>query len=1006
VAAKESNNLGGLGNSIPFEPPDVRKPSQGREHLPAAVTVIQPGPAKTVPERSCGTILFGTLIAFAFAASPASAQTQPGCTSAFGGLPFYNNFTQVIGGVVGATTAITSVIGTMNTAFQAQGDAFAVGLPNAQTDQIAGGTWGRLIGGRVDNEATGMFSGTIGPGRIPLNRSSPFPILAPEPGATGVANCNANVRQDYAGFQLGQDLARLNLSGSGATLHAGITGGYAESRDQDQAGSGFSGDFQVPFAGLYATYTSGNFFIDGLLRSDFYQMDLSAASAALGNQKADAFGLSETISAGYKIDLSNNWFVTPSISGIHSTTKVDTLDLPGGFGFTSNALNLPPGSVQFSNIESLLGRFGVQVGTSFTSGNVVWQPFAAANVWHEFAGDVKATYSAPEYYDGPATLHSTFPCSAFTVGLGLYPNGCGNAVSGTLAASRVGTYGQYSLGVSGQMTGSPWLGYMRLDYRDGASIQALGFNGGVRYQFDATQRIANGTLFDGPPRATPYDWSGPYIGAFTGAAQGKDGWNFPQAANSANPQIAGLIVGGTLGYNKQFDRWVVGVEGEVAYTNASGGQACLGNVFNANPSQNCNNDIHLVATAAARFGYTWLDRILLFAKAGGAWTNSTLTVSCNGDAQFFQGGCFPANNPFGAGVQTMTLNDPRFGGLMGAGFELALTPMWSAKLEYDFMDFGSKSFVLPDTTQVSVKEYLNELKFGLNYHFNGYDPEAGGLGAPTMALKMPVKAPPPDSRSWTGAYAGADVGYRMADAQWNTTGIPTTEFINVFFGVGATVPDPSTNPADFFSAALQGGLFGGYDWQVARQWVTGVEGDIAFGNSSMSRGGIPGTYGNGAGPAFFIMPGVEAQQADSATVKFGSDGSVRARLGYLSTPNVLIYGTGGVAFQQVSVTAACSGTAASFCGSVGRYLIVGYTEPPTSETLSTTRTGWTVGGGVEAALSGNWFGKAEFRYADFGHLSHSFFAGTVDDEVDISLHPQTYTVLGGVGYKFAATAIR
>jgi hypothetical protein len=55
------------------------------------------------------------------------------------------------------------------------------------------------------------------------------------------------------------------------------------------------------------------------------------------------------------------------------------------------------------------------------------------------------------------------------------------------------------------MTGSPWLGYMRLDYRDGASIQALGFNGGVRYQFDATQRIANGTLFDGPPRATPYD---------------------------------------------------------------------------------------------------------------------------------------------------------------------------------------------------------------------------------------------------------------------------------------------------------------------------------------------------------------------------------------------------------------------------------------------------------------------------------------------------------------------
>jgi outer membrane immunogenic protein len=200
-------------------------------------------------------------------------------------------------------------------------------------------------------------------------------------------------------------------------------------------------------------------------------------------------------------------------------------------------------------------------------------------------------------------------------------------------------------------------------------------------------------------------------------------------------------------------------------------------------------------------------------------------------------------------------------------------------------------------------------------------------------------------------------------------------------------------------------LFGGYDWQVARLWLTGVEGDIAFGNSTMSRGGIPGTYGDGSAAAVSLLPGVEAQQADSATVKFGWDGSVRARLGYLSSPNVLVYGTGGIAFQQVSVTAACNGTAASFCGSVGRQFIFGYTEPPKSETISTTRTGWTIGGGVEAALSGNWFGKAEFRYADFGHLSHSFFAGTLD-EVDVSLHPQTYTVLGGVGYKFAATAIR
>jgi opacity protein-like surface antigen len=950
--------------------------------------------AKGASRRGPDAIAFAALVTLAFTASPASAQIQPGCTSTLGG--FYNSFTRVIGGVVGATTSITSVVGTMNTAFQAQGDAFAVGLPNAQTDQIAGGTWGRLIGGRVDDQATGMFSGSISPGTPGISKGAIGGL-----GATGTVNCHSDVRQDYAGFQLGQDLARLNLSGSGAALHVGVTGGYAESKDQDQVGSGFSGGFQVPFAGLYATYTSGNFFIDGLLRGDFYQMNLNAASAALGNQKVDAFGLSETISSGYKIDVGNNWFVTPSISGIHSTTRVDTLNLPGGYGNSFNPLYLPPGSVQFSNIESLLGRFGVQVGTSFTSGNVFWQPFVAANVWHEFAGSVKANYTAPQLYDGPATLLATHPCNLANVFfLGLYPNGCGNAVAGSLSASRVGTYGQYSAGVFAEITGTPWLGYFRIDYRDGANIQALGLNMGLRYQFDTTQHIANGALFDGPARAAPYDWTGPYLGAFTGAMQGKEAWNFPQTTTSANPQIAGLLLGGTVGYNKQYDRWVVGGEGEIAYTNASGGQGCIDGIFDSNVSQNCNGNVGFIVTAAARVGYTWLDRILLFGKFGGAWTNGKLDASCNGDANFFQGACFPSNNSLGA-VQVMTLNDSRFGGVVGTGFELALSPSWSAKLEYDFMDFGSKSFVFSDTTRVSIKEYYNELKFGLNYHFNGYDSDAGLQSAPTMVLKMPVKTPPPTTNNWTGAYAGTEASYRIADAKWNTTAVPGTQLANLLAGTLASVPDPTTTPADFYSAALQGGAFAGYDWQVARQWVTGIEANVAFGDSSMSRGGIPGTYGNGSGAAALIAPGVEAEQADSAAVKFGWDASARARLGYLSTPNVLVYGTGGIAFQRISATASCNGTVSSFCGSAARNFIPGFTEPPMTESFSAVRTGWTLGGGVEAVLSGNWFGKAEFRYANFGQVSHNFFAGTLN-EIDMNLHPQTYTVLGGIGYKFNA----
>jgi outer membrane immunogenic protein len=107
----------------------------------------------------------------------------------------------------------------------------------------------------------------------------------------------------------------------------------------------------------------------------------------------------------------------------------------------------------------------------------------------------------------------------------------------------------------------------------------------------------------------------------------------------------------------------------------------------------------------------------------------------------------------------------------------------------------------------------------------------------------------------------------------------------------------------------------------------------------------------------------------------------------LAFPTVLLYGTGGAAFQQLSVGAACSGSIESFCFAAR------------SETASAVQVGWTVGGGVEAVLTGNWISKLEFRYADLGRFNHNFFAGTAD-EVDASVQLQTYTFLAGVGYKF------
>jgi opacity protein-like surface antigen len=891
--------------------------------------------------------------AAAIASGPtgASAQTSS-CTSTFPAFnPFAQGYTQIIGSVVSASSAVSSVIGTMNTSFIAQGNAFVAGLPNPTPDETSGGIWGRAIGGRVENTSSGSFNGVIG-GL-----------------GTGQINCNSDIRMTYGGFQLGQDIARLNIGGNGATLHVGVTGGYAEANAQDLAGSGFTGNSQVPFAGVYAAYTSGRFFADILGRADFYQMSLSGPDAALSNQRLNGLGGTLSTSAGYRFDLGNNWFIEPSGSFIYSKVNLDTLSLPGGFGSNNNPFFLPPATLSMAPIESILGRIGARVGTTYNALNITWQPFATASVWHEFAGNSTAAYAAPGFALG-AFVTPTPPAS------------------GTLSNSRVGTYGQYSLGVAAQAVGSPLLGYLRLDAREGPNIESLGFNAGLRYNFDpVTGPIKPVGIFKAPtPVVVAYDWTGFYAGAFAGAGFGNNDWSFPGLAG-VSPRAAGVLAGGAVGYNKQYGAWVVGGEADLAGTNAKGGAACVPNIQDIGqlPVQNCNNDLGWVATATAKVGYAW-DKVMVYGKAGGAWTDAKLNASCNGDAFFPQDGCIPANDPT-SGVQNAVATLHQFGWTVGAGFELALTSSWSAKAEYDYMNFGSRNVVLSDASLVNFKQSFSEVKVGVNYHF-GKDEVAI---APTA---MPVKAAPAALFNWTGVYVGAAVADRISTSKWNTLGISD--------GIGGFLaPDPTTNLASFFNSSAQGRLYAGYNYQFSPRWVAGIEGDVGGPGAQMTRGGIPGTFGNGVnacdsngdicgGAAGIGAPGLEAEAVDAATVKLGWDGTIRGKLGMLVTPTILFYGTGGVAFQEVSVNATCTNSASD-----NSWCVFG----DKSQTFATTRVGWTAGLGIEAEVYGNWIGKAEVRYADFGHFNNTFFAGTGDDVVT-SVHVQTVTALAGVSYKF------
>ena len=234
------------------------------------------------------------------------------------------------------------------------------------------------------------------------------------------------------------------------------------------------------------------------------------------------------------------------------------------------------------------------------------------------------------------------------------------------------------------------------------------------------------------------------------------------------------------------------------------------------------------------------------------------------------------------------------------------------------------------------------------------------------------KAPPPisDAAAPGVFYAGLSLGGRWSDTDWMTTAIGSPPSA-VNFG--------PANPASFDSSTARIGGYVGYMWRIAPPWVVGIEGDIAWGDSSKSVAANPGTCSRiGCG--------------DIAGVRETWDGSMRGRFGFLVTPSWLLYTTGGIAWQGVGVEASCIGPKASFCSTAH------------SESVSSTEAGWTLGAGLEVMLRRNWLVRLEYRFADYGHLGHTFFAGPPADRVVMNESLKTQTLLLGFAYKLGPGA--
>ncbi|MFG1347115.1 outer membrane protein [Xanthobacter autotrophicus DSM 431] len=222
------------------------------------------------------------------------------------------------------------------------------------------------------------------------------------------------------------------------------------------------------------------------------------------------------------------------------------------------------------------------------------------------------------------------------------------------------------------------------------------------------------------PVAPAFSWTGFYIGANAGYGWGQT--TFSNSYDPLNPSTLvnadadfgtdGAVVGGQIGYNWQINQVVLGVEADAAWSDISGSGSYFNGVASSCVQSNdaCTAKTEAFGTIAARLGVAF-DRVLVYAKGGAAWAVTKYTA---GNTDFVT----PAFS------YQASVDETRWGWTIGGGVEWAFTNNWSAKVEYNYMDFGSSDVTfnfVPNTFihpyAATVGQSLQVLKGGVNYRF-------------------------------------------------------------------------------------------------------------------------------------------------------------------------------------------------------------------------------------------------------------------------------------------------
>jgi outer membrane immunogenic protein len=247
---------------------------------------------------------------------------------------------------------------------------------------------------------------------------------------------------------------------------------------------------------------------------------------------------------------------------------------------------------------------------------------------------------------------------------------------------------------------------------------------------------------------------------------------------------------------------------------------------------------------------------------------------------------------------------------------------------------------------------------------------ASSFAADLPSRKAPLIIPPPPPPLWTGFYAGLNAG-----GTWSASN--NVNVLSSGLGPNPDFPGPSADFAlvsgvgasGYFPSGSNGGFIGGgqvgYNYQAYTNFVFGLEADIqgvaASSNNNNALTVTPVPVDLFWPPGGFIATSLQTSR------QLNYIGTVRGRLGFLATPTLLVYGTGGLAYGGVSSSASIF----QFNNHTTFFPLTQFGPAYSSGNYSDTTVGWTAGAGVEWMFMPGWSAKVEYLYYDLGSVDYA-----------------------------------